>query len=228
MRALLNYLIKQPSERLFSLSEEILHSVTHGIAAGLAIVGLTLLVVLAVINGNVYQIVSFSIFGSTLVLLYLASTLYHGFQNPRLKRKFKIFDHASIYLLIAGTYTPFLLIALRGTTGWTLLVVVWGIALAGVIYKILFIERFQVLSVVSYILLGWLCVFVFKEMLVSIPMGGIIWLVVGGLFYMVGVIFYALQKIPYMHVVWHFFVLGGSICHYIAVLFYLAPASALT
>jgi hemolysin III len=228
MRRLLNYLINQPSERLFTLSEEILHSVTHGIAAGLAIVGLTLLVVLAVINGNVYQIVSFSIFGSTLVLLYLASTFYHGIQNPRLKRKFKIFDHASIYLLIAGTYTPFLLIALRGTTGWTLLVVVWGIALAGVIYKILFIERFQVLSVVSYILLGWLCVFVFKEMLVSIPMGGIIWLVVGGLFYMVGVIFYALQKIPYMHVVWHFFVLGGSICHYIAVLLYLAPASTLT
>jgi hemolysin III len=161
-------------------------------------------------------------------LLYLASTLYHGFQNPRLKRKFKIFDHASIYLLIAGTYTPFLLIGLRGTTGWTLLVVVWGIALAGVVYKIFFIERFQVLSVVSYILLGWLCVFVFKEMLVSIPMGGIIWLVVGGLFYMVGVIFYALQKIPYMHVVWHFFVLGGSICHYIAVLLYLAPASSLT
>jgi hemolysin III len=228
MRALLNYLIKQPSERLFSLSEEILHSVTHGIATGLAIVGLTILVVLAVINGNIYQIVSFSIFGSTLVLLYLASTLYHGFQNPRLKRKFKIFDHASIYLLIAGTYTPFLLIGLRGTTGWTLLVVVWGIALAGVVYKIFFIERFQVLSVVSYILLGWLCVFVFKEMLVSIPMGGIIWLVVGGLFYMVGVIFYALQKVPYMHVVWHFFVLGGSICHYIAVLLYLAPASAFT
>jgi hemolysin III len=109
-----------------------------------------------------------------------------------------------------------------------MMVVVWAIALAGVVYKIFFIEKFHVLSVISYILLGWLCVFVFKEMLVSIPIGGIIWLVVGGLFYMVGIIFYALQKIPYMHVVWHFFVLAGSICHYFAVLLYLAPSSSLT
>lgn len=228
MRKLLQYLTKPPSERLFSLVEEIIHSVTHGIGTGLALVGLAVLVVLAVMNNNIYQIVSFSIFGSTLVLLYLASTLYHGFQNPRLKRIFKSFDHASIYLLIAGTYTPFLLISLRGTSGWTLLVVVWVIALAGVVYKIFFINKFHILSVISYVLLGWLCVFVFKEMLASIPIGGIIWLALGGLFYMVGIIFYALQKIPYMHVVWHFFVLAGSICHYFAVLLYLAPTSSIS
>lgn len=228
MRKLLQYLTKPPSERLFSLVEEIMHSVTHGIGTGLALVGFTVLIILALQNSNIYQIISFSIFGTTLVLLYLASTLYHGFQNPRFKKIFKSFDHASIYLLIAGTYTPFLLISLRGTTGWMMMVVVWAIALAGVVYKIFFIEKFHVLSVISYILLGWLCVFVFKEMLVSIPIGGIIWLVVGGLFYMVGIIFYALQKIPYMHVVWHFFVLAGSICHYFAVLLYLAPSSSLT
>jgi len=216
--------ISQPRiSRPFTLGEEIFHSITHGIGSGLSIAGLTLLLVLAILFGDVYQIVSFSIFGASLVLLYLSSTLYHGFQQPRVKHIFKIFDHASIYLLIAGTYTPFLLIGLGGSTGWTFLFIVWGIALFGVIFKVLFIERFQVLSVVTYLLMGWLCVFIFREMVASIPLGAIIWLAIGGLFYTVGVIFYALQKIPYMHAVWHFFVLGGSLCHFIAVLLYLAP-----
>ena len=209
--------------RPFTLGEEIFHSITHGIGSGLSIAGLTLLLVMAILYGDIYQIVSFSIFGASLVILYLSSTLYHGSQHPRTKKVFKVFDHAAIYLVIAGTYTPFLLVGLRGTTGWTLLVIVWIIALIGVLFKILFIERFQVLSVVTYLLMGWLCVFVFREMLNSIPMGGILWLAAGGILYTVGVIFYALQKIPYMHAVWHFFVLGGSICHYFAVLLFLAP-----
>ena len=211
------------NERPFTLGEEIFHSITHGIGSGLSIAGLTLLVVLAVFNGDIYKIISFSIFGASLVILYLSSTHYHGLQQPRAKKIFKIFDHSAIYLLIAGTYTPFLLIAIRGTAGWALLVVVWGIALIGITFKVFFIERFQILSVISYLLMGWLCVFVFKEMLVSIPIGGIIWLAAGGLLYTIGVIFYALQKIPYMHAIWHFFVMGGSICHYFAVLFFLAP-----
>ncbi|UCD41828.1 MAG: hemolysin III family protein [Chloroflexota bacterium] len=211
------------NERPFTIGEEVFHSITHGIATGLSIAGLTILVVLAVLNGDVYKIISFSIFGASLVILYLSSTLYHGLQQPRAKKIFKIFDHSAIYLLIAGTYTPFLLVGLRGTTGWTLLVIVWGIALIGITFKIFFIERFQILSVISYLLMGWLCVFVFREMLVSIPIGGIIWLAAGGFLYTVGVIFYALQKIPYMHAIWHFFVLGGSICHYFAVLFFIAP-----
>jgi hemolysin III len=216
--------ISQPRiTRSFTIGEEIFHSITHGIGSGLSIAGLTLLLVLAILFGDVYQIVSFSIFGASLVLLYLSSTLYHGFQQPRVKHIFKIFDHVSIYLLIAGTYTPFLLIGLGGSTGWTMLFIVWGIALFGTVFKVLFIERFQVLSVVTYLLMGWLCVFVFREMVASIPLGAIIWLAIGGLFYTVGVIFYALQKIPYMHAVWHFFVLGGSICHFFAVLLYLAP-----
>ncbi|HUV29402.1 MAG TPA: hemolysin III family protein [Anaerolineales bacterium] len=209
--------------RPFTLAEEIFHSITHGIGSGLSIAGLVVLVVLAVLNGDVYQIIGFTVFGASLVLLYLSSTLYHGIQQPRAKHIFKIFDHSSIYLLIAGSYTPFLLVGLRGTTGWTLLVVVWMIALIGITMKVFFIDRFQVLSVVSYLLMGWLCVFAFREMLSSIPVGGIIWLAAGGILYTVGVIFYAMQKTPYMHAVWHFFVLGGSLCHYFAVLFFLAP-----
>ncbi|MFL7891440.1 MAG: PAQR family membrane homeostasis protein TrhA [Anaerolineales bacterium] len=208
--------------RPYTLAEEIIHSITHGIGTGLSIAGLIILVVLAVLNGDVYQIIGFTIFGASLVLLYLASTLYHGFQQPRVKRIFKIFDHSAIYLLIAGSYTPFLLVAIRGTTGWILLVVVWLIALIGITMKVLFIDRFQVLSVFSYLLMGWLCVFAFQEMMANIPIGGIIWLAAGGILYTVGVIFYALQKIPYMHAVWHFFVLGGSLCHYFSVLFFLA------
>ncbi len=211
------------SVRPFTLGEEIFHSITHGIGSGLSIAGLTLLVVLAALYGDVYQIVGFSVFGVSLVVLYLSSTLYHGLQHPKTKRIFKVFDHSSIYLLIAGSYTPFLLVAIRGTAGWILLVVVWAIALLGITFKVLFIDRFQILSVISYLLMGWLCVFVFREMLISIPIGGIFWLAAGGLLYIVGVIFYAMQKIPYMHAIWHFFVLGGSICHYFAVLLFLAP-----
>ncbi len=211
------------SVRPFTLGEEIFHSITHGIGSGLSIAGLTLLVVLAALYGDVYQIVGFSVFGVSLVVLYLSSTLYHGLQHPKTKRIFKVFDHSSIYLLIAGSYTPFLLVALRGTAGWILLIVVWAIALLGITLKVLFIDRFQILSVISYLLMGWLCVFVFREMLISIPTAGIFWLAAGGVLYTVGVIFYAMQKIPYMHAIWHFFVLGGSICHYFAVLLFLAP-----
>ncbi len=216
--------LKTQSRRLYSLGEEIVHSITHGIGAGLSVAGLTLLVALAVLYGNVYQIVSFSIYGATLIILYLASTLYHSFQQPRVKQVFKVIDHASIYLLIAGTYTPFLLVAIRGPWGWTLLVIVWGLALLGISLKTLFIHRFQKLSVLAYILLGWLSLVATKELLANMPVGGMIWLAAGGAVYTIGVIFYALKKVPYTHAVWHLFVLGGSICHYFAVLLYLAPA----
>ena len=212
------------SQRIYTLGEEIAHSITHGIGTGLSIAGLTLLVTLAVLFGDVYQIVSFSIYGFTLVLLYLASTLYHSFQNPSVKRVFKIIDHASIFLLIAGTYTPFLIVGIRGALGWTLLAIVWGLAVLGTSFKALFIHRFQKLSVLAYVLMGWLSVVAFKEFLANIPKGGLIWLAVGGVVYTLGVIFYALKKYRYTHAIWHLFVLGGSLCHYFAVLFYLAPA----
>ncbi|MEW6716551.1 MAG: hemolysin III family protein [Chloroflexota bacterium] len=216
---------ERASLRIYTLGEEIVHSITHGIGAGLSIAGLVVLVVLAARRGDVYQIVSFSIYGAMLILLYLASTLYHGFQHPQAKQVFQIIDHASIYLLIAGTYTPFLLVGIRGVLGWTLLAIIWGLAVIGVGFKALAIHRFEKLSVLAYILMGWLCVVMLKELLSNIPIGGLIWLAVGGVVYTVGVIFYALRKIPYMHAIWHLFVLGGSICHYFAVLLYLAPVS---
>jgi hemolysin III len=209
---------------VYTLGEEIAHGITHGIGTGLSIAGLTLLLVLSVLHGDVYQVVSFSVYGATLIILYLASTLYHSFQQPAVKRVFKVIDHASIFLLIAGTYTPFLLVAIRGVWGWTLLVIVWGLAILGVSLKALFIHRFQKLSVLAYILMGWLSVVAIKELLDNIPLGGLILVAVGGIVYTVGIIFYALKRIRFSHAIWHVFVLGGSVCHYFAVLLYLAPA----
>lgn len=210
--------------RIYSLSEEIVNSITHGIGAALSVAGLTVLVVLAVLYGNVTQVVSFSVYGASLIILYLASTLYHSFQHPTVKRVFKIIDHAAIFLLIAGTYTPFLLLGVQGAWGWTLLIIIWGLAILGVSFKALFIHRFQKVSVLTYILMGWLSLLIIKSLLANIAIGGLIWLAVGGAAYTVGVVFYALKKVPYMHAIWHIFVIVGSLCHYFAVLLYLAPA----
>jgi len=187
------------------------------------VAGLILLVVLSAIYGDAWRVVSFSVYGSTLVILYLASTLYHSFQNPRVKRVFRVLDHASIYLLIAGSYTPFLLVNMRSSWGWSLFGVVWGLALLGVAFKVIFIGRYEVLATAAFVLMGWLVVIAFKEMLVRVQPGGIALLIVGGLVYTLGVIFYAWEKLPFNHAIWHLFVLGGSICHFFAVLFYILP-----
>ncbi len=199
------------------MGEEIANSVTHGIGVGLSVAGMTILVVLAAIYGDVWRVVSFSIYGSSLVILYLASTLYHSFQNPRLKRIFRILDHAAIYVLIAGTYTPFTLVSLRGPLGWTLFGVVWGMALVGIAFKTVFIGRYEVVATAAYVLMGWLCVIAFKDMLVKVPPGGLTFLFAGGIVYTIGVIFFAWEKLPYNHAIWHLFVLGGSICHFFAI-----------
>lgn len=203
---------------LYTIREEIAHTITHGISAVISLIGLIVLVALAVTAGDVWRIISFSIYGTTLVLLFSASTLYHGIQQPRLKRIFQICDHAAIFLVIAGTYTPFLLVSLRGRLGWTLMAVVWGIALLGVAFKILFIHRFQRLSVLVYVLMGWLSVVAINELLASVPATGLIWLAVGGAAYTIGIIFLAWKRIPYNHTIWHFFVMAGSLCHYFAIL----------
>jgi len=208
----------------YSLGEEIANAITHGIGTGLSVAGLTLLVVLAALYRDAWRIVAFSIYGSTLIILYLASTLYHSFQKPRVKLVFQVIDHAAIYLLIAGTYTPFLLVGIPGAWSRTLLGVVWGLALIGVVFKAFFIHRFRTLSTLAYILMGWMGVIAWKDALAYIPRGGLVWLGVGGVIYTVGVIFYAWRKLPYNHAIWHLFVLGGSICHYFAILFYLSPA----
>ncbi len=207
----------------YTVGEEIANSVTHGIGTGLSIAGLTLLVVLAAIYGDVWRVVSFSIYGSSLVLLYLASTLYHSIQHPKVKQVLRIFDHSAIYLLIAGTYTPFTLVSMRGPWGWTMFGVVWGLALLGIAFKTVFIGRYEKLATVAYVLMGWLVVVAFKEMLVAIPPGGVAWLMAGGVVYTLGVLFYAWQKLPYNHAIWHLFVLGGSTCHFFAILFHVLP-----
>lgn len=202
-----------------TLREEIANSLTHGLGIALAVVGLVLIVIFVAGSHDVWRIVSCSIYGVTLVMLYSASTLYHSFRNPRVKRWFRILDHACIYLLIAGTYTPFTLVTLRGPWGWSLFGVVWGLALCGLVFKLLFIDRFPIVSVTVYLLMGWMAVVAIKPMVDRLPATGLLWLVAGGLLYTIGVIFYANgNRIRYGHAIWHVFVLGGSICHYIAVI----------
>lgn len=202
----------------YAVGEEIANSITHGIGTGLSVIGGIVLIVFAALYGDAWRIVSFSIYSVTLVILYLASTLYHSVRDLRLKTIFKVLDHACIYLLIAGTYTPFLLVSLRGPWGWTLLGVIWGVALVGIIFKTFSAHRFRRFLVFGYLLMGWLGVIAGRELLVRVPAEGLLWLALGGVLYTVGVLFYAWRKLPYGHAIWHLFVLGGSICHYLAVL----------
>ena len=201
----------------YTVQEEIANSVTHGIGAGMAVAGLAILVVLAILFGDTRRVVSFSIYGGSLILLYLASTLYHSIQHAKAKKILRIFDHASIYVLIAGTYTPFLIISIQGTLGWTVLAIVWALAIIGVLWKIFFIGKFEVIATMAYVLMGWMCVVLFGEMLAKVPPAGVVLLIVGGLVYTAGVIFYAWEKLPYNHAIWHLFVLGGSIFHYFSI-----------
>lgn len=211
------------STNQYSLQEEIFNAVTHGIGALLAAAALALLIVFAALHGNVWHIVSFSIYGASLILLYLCSTLYHSFQNQRVKSIFKIFDHSAIYLLIAGTYTPFTLVTLRGKLGWTIFGIVWGLATAGVIFKAFFARKFKLLSTLTYLLMGWVIVFAFKPLVQNLSVEGIRLLVAGGILYSVGAIFYLFKKIPFNHAIFHIFVLGGSVCHFFSILLYVLP-----
>jgi hemolysin III len=203
--------------------EEIANAITHGIGLLLSIAGFVVLLVLAALRGTAWHIVACSIYGATLICLYAASTLYHAVISRRVKRALRIFDHSAIYLLIAGTYTPFLLVSLRGPWGWSLFGVIWGLALAGVLFKFWFVERFAILSTAVYIAMGWLVVIAAKPVITHLRLTAIIWLLAGGLAYTGGVIFFAAKRIPYSHAIWHLFVLAGSICHYFAVLSTVIP-----
>ena len=220
-----NKIVRKPTlqNKVYSTSEEIANRITHGIGTVLSIAGLVILIILAAMQSDAWKIVSFSIYGTALILLYLASTLYHSFTNEKIKSILKLIDHASIYILIAGTYTPFMLINLRGPWGWSIFGLIWALALIGIIFKIFFIGKANRLSLVIYVLMGWLCLVALKEMLIKIPPGGMIWLGLGGILYTTGVIFYVWRKLPYNHAVWHLFVLAGSISHYFSVLFYILP-----
>ncbi len=209
-----------------NLIEELANGITHGIGLALSVVGLVALVILSVMRGNAWHIAGCTTFGVTLVLLYAASTLYHSFHTPRLKRILKILDHTAIYLLIAGTYTPFTLVNLRGFWGWTLFSLVWGLSVFGILWKLFHVERFQIVSTLVYIAMGWLVLIAIKPVMSAVPLWGIVWLVAGGLFYTVGVLFFAWKRVPYNHAIWHVFVMAGSICHYVAVMFYVLPGSS--
>lgn len=204
----------------YSAGQEIANSLTHGVGAALAAGGAALLISLACLRGNVWHIVSFSVYGGTLFLLYLVSTLYHSLPPSKAKRVFEVLDHSSIFLLIAGTYTPFLLVTLRGPWGWFLFGVVWGLSIAGIVFKVFFTGRFRLFSTVLYIGLGWIILLALKPLLASLPAGGLALLTLGGLSYSLGTIFYHRRSLKYGHAVWHLFVLAGSLFHYFAVFFY--------
>ena len=198
--------------------EEIANSVSHGIGFLAAVAAVPVLVVAAARRGDVAGIVGAAVFASTLVLLYLASTVYHALPESRAKRQFQVIDHAAIYLLIAGTYTPFTLGALRGGWGWTLFGIIWGLALGGVVVKTLIGARYSALSTWIYLAMGWLALIAVKPIWEQVPAVGLLWMLAGGLAYTVGVLFYVARGRPYAHFVWHLFVMAGSACHFVAVL----------
>lgn len=204
----------------FSRKEEILHAITHGIGAVLSIAGLVLLIIFSSFSGNPWKIVSVTIFGLTMLLMYLSSTIVHSLPEGRAKNIFQIFDHSAIYIFIAGTYTPFLLVHLRGITGWLLFGIVWGIALIGIIFKVFFVKKFLLLSTFFYVLMGWLIVFAWHPLASTMNEQGIRLLIIGGVIYTIGTLFYVIRKIPYHHVIWHIFVILGSVFHFFAVFYY--------
>lgn len=204
----------------YTLGEEIANSLTHGLGALLSVAGLTLLVVFAAMEAEPMRIVGVTIFGACLVLMYLASTLYHMMSHPPVKSVFRVIDHCAIYLLIAGTYTPFLLVKIQGAWGWALFGVIWGLAVAGVAWKVASKRDKNYLSTALYVGMGWFVVVALKPAFEHIEMGGLALLLIGGLAYTGGVIFYLWERLPYNHAIWHLFVMAGSITHFFAVLYF--------
>ncbi|ADE67996.1 MULTISPECIES: PAQR family membrane homeostasis protein TrhA [Priestia] len=207
----------------FTRGEEIANAITHGVGAVLSIVGLTLLIVLSSLEGTPWHVISFTIYGVTMLLLYVSSTLVHSFPEGKVKDLFEIFDHSSIYLFIAGTYTPFLFIAVKGTTGWTLFGIVWGIALAGIVFKAFFVKKFLFISTILYVFMGWMIVFAWDSLTQNIAHQGIVLLVVGGVLYTIGAVFYVWRGFRFHHMIWHMFVLGGTVLHFLAIILYVLP-----
>jgi hemolysin III len=206
--------------------EELLNSLTHGLGLALCLAGVPPLIALAALRGGARLVVAVSIYGACLLALYTASTLYHALRGARVKRFFKLLDHSAIYLLIAGTYTPFTLVVLRGAWGWTLLGLVWGIAAIGILWKVFFLERLEAVSVALYVAMGWLAVAAIKPMFAALHTDGLLWILAGGLAYTGGLVFFAWKRVPYNHAIWHLFVMAGSLCHYLAVVRYVLPGKA--
>ncbi len=207
--------------RGYPLVEEIANSISHGVGCLFGIIGLVLLLTQAIeSHAGALAITSYSLYGGSMILLYLASTLYHAIPHERAKYWLKKLDHSAIYLLIAGTYTPFLLVGLKSPLAHGLMVVIWSLALAGIVFKLAFAHRFEALSLVTYLLMGWLSLIVIYQMVTQLPAASIWLLAAGGIIYSLGVIFYVSKRIPYSHAIWHGFVLGGSLCHFFAIYLY--------
>lgn len=210
---------KKTHYRALSLSEEIFNSITHGIGFLFSIAGLVILTVFATLKGDVWHVVSFSIFGTSMFLLYLASTLYHSITKTEIKNLFARFDHAAIFLLIAGTYTPFVLTTLRGPLGWTLFGIIWTLALVGIIIRSIYLTRFRKLMMWFYLAMGWMFLIAVVPIVKSLPGNSVAFLFIGGACYSFGVIFYAWRNLKYAHGIWHLFVLAGTISHFFSVLY---------
>jgi len=201
----------------YSFKEELLNIITHGIGALLSVIGLIVLCFQAIDSGTDMHLYSYAIFGSTLVLLYLASTLYHSFANTRFNKTFKKIDHLAIYFLIAGTYSPFMLVSLKGSTGMLMLKVIWGLVVVSCIFKFSKNKWLQRIAFANYLLMGWLIILVLSELIIHLPAISLYLLITGGLFYTFGVIFYLWDKLPFNHSIWHIFVLSGSTSHYFSI-----------
>lgn len=212
--------IKKAKERLQTKAEEFYNALSHGLGAVLSVIALIFMLYKAHLNGNTLHIMSSYVFGISLILLYSASTLYHAAKKGPLKEAFHKLDHAAIYILIAGTYTPFLLVLFKGADGLILFFVVWALAIAGIIYKLYFIKKYRIFSTLFYLGMGWIIVLRLDVFIYLVSREAMALIIIGGLLYSVGVIFYLLDKVKYSHTIWHFFVLGGSACHFLAVYFY--------
>ncbi|SIS38211.1 PAQR family membrane homeostasis protein TrhA [Salimicrobium flavidum] len=206
---------------IFTKKEEVANAITHGVGAILSIAMLVLLITFSSLDGSFWKITAATIYGATMLLLFLSSTLVHSFPQGKVKDLFEIFDHASIYLFIAGSYTPILLIPLRGELGWTLFGIVWSAAIIGVIFKIFFVKKFVVLSTLLYVLMGWMIVFAWDALTASLAPGGLTFLIAGGLAYTIGAVFYVWRGFIHHHMVWHLFVLIGAVLHFVTIFFYI-------
>ncbi len=215
--------MKENKLTYYEPKEEKFNVISHTMGLVLSVIALILLVVYSSLKGNTWHIVSFSIYGASLIVLYSASTFYHYVQNPRLRYKLNIFDHAAIYVLIAGTYTPFTLVVLKGWVGWTIFGVSWGLALAGIVLKLFFTGKYDKISTFAYVLMGWVVIFAIKPLVQNLPFEGLMWLLAGGIFYTVGAVLYSIKNLEYNHAIFHIFVLLGSFAHFIAVFFYVLP-----
>lgn len=211
---------KKTNIQFYSPTEEKLNIWSHAFGIILSIIALVLLIIKAVQQDNIWMMISFPIFGVSLILLYLASTLYHASKEPQKRFKLKVFDHAAIYFLIAGSYTPFTLVSLNGETGWLIFSMVWVMAFTGIILKLFFTGRFKVVSTAMYVLMGWLIVFYFQDLTAHLHEKGVFYLILGGVLYTIGAILYSIKKIKFNHAIFHFFVLAGSFCHFLSIYLY--------